>query len=181
MGTKPNDPGGRTTQGRRSAWATFRAASPARKLAMLLSIWVAGVNVESVLELKDDLEPPHRSDPRIAEKILANNANLHTGGVVELLAARSDPRPIVLRLDDKDPRAHTAAFYAYPRLMLMEPAERRWGLRERMLRVVETDTLRQPRPPLSVSRDYAAQRAGVLVIASPEGAQVEAQTERDGR
>jgi hypothetical protein len=156
----------------------LRAASPARKAAMLLSLWVAWVNVESVLELKDDLEPPRLSDPRSAGKILANNANLHTAGVVELLAGRTDPRPVVLRLDDSDPRGHTAAFYAYPRLILMEPAERRWGLRERMLRVVETETPRAPRPPVSESRDFAARRGGVLVIAGPDDVHIDAGPEQ---
>jgi len=148
---------------------------------MLFSIWVAVVNVDSVLELKDDLEPPHLSDPRFAGKILANSANLHTAGVVEILARSSDPRPVVLRLDDDDPRGHTAAFYAYPRLILMEPAERRWGLRERMLRVVETDTPRETRPPLSASRDFTARRGGILLIASPDEAHVDPGADRDGR
>ncbi|MBW2361160.1 MAG: hypothetical protein JRG84_09685 [Deltaproteobacteria bacterium] len=93
--------------------------------------------------------------------------------LVRGLVQRPSPEPVVVWIDDLDRRGHSAAFYLYPRLMLMEPAQRRWTLQQRMtVRGGPNPHFRiGHRPSEARSRAFAKERGAELVFAKRAGGQ----------
>jgi hypothetical protein len=152
-----------------------RAASWRVRGALALSVWVGVVHVQALINLNDTLEPPSKAPPEMAQAIQVNSANLYSIPLLDTLVRGAAVGPFVLRVHDMDPRGHEAAFYLYPRLLRMEPSERRWGLRDRMLHLGPTppEVRARERPSLATSRAFARSSGQAFVIAAPDGARVD--------
>ena len=100
-----------------------------------------------------------------------NGANKHVGPLVRRLVQRPASEPVVVWIDDLDRRGHTAAFYLYPRLMLMEPGVRRFTLRQRMTLLGGPNPYFKvgARSPMSKSIEFAQERAAEFVFVDREG------------
>ena len=100
-----------------------------------------------------------------------SGANRHAPPLVRTLVQRESAEPVVVWIEDLDVRGHTAAFYLYPRLLLMEPKLRRWSLRERMRIRGKPDPqfFVGPRPAKALSQAFADERGTQLVFASRPG------------
>jgi hypothetical protein len=155
--------------------AHVRAASWPVRGALALSVWVSVVHLQALVGLKDTLEPPSKAPPEMAHAIQVNSANLHTLPLLDTVVRGAAVGPFVVRIHDMDPRGHEAGFYLYPRLLRMEPSERRWGLRDRMLHLGPTppDERARERPGLATSRTFARRSGQPFVIAAPDGARVD--------
>jgi hypothetical protein len=151
------------------------AASWVERCGLGLCVWVGVVHVQALVNLNDTLEPPSKAPPEAALAIQVNSANLHAFPLLDTLVRRTDVGPFVVRIHDMDPRGHEVGFYLYPRLLRMEPSERRWGLRDRMLHLELTppEVRARERPTLTASRAFAHASHQPLVIAAPDGTRVE--------
>jgi hypothetical protein len=100
-----------------------------------------------------------------------NGANKHAAPLVRRLVQRPSSDPVVVWIDDLDRRGHTAAFYLYPRLMLMEPDIRRFTLRQRMTLLGGANPYFRIGPGSSMlrSRQFAKERGAEFIFAGREG------------
>lgn len=147
---------------------------PLAWLVVPLSAALFGAQLLAVTEEVLRVASEVRKSARIGPATMSVNVNnRHAGPLVRSLVQRASPDPVVVWIDDRDRRGHTAAFYLYPRLMLMEPAQRRWTLQQRMT------VLGGPnphfrighRPAKALSEAFAAERGTELVSAGRPGRQ----------
>lgn len=104
--------------------------------------------------------------------LFSNEWHLHLWPLIEHVAARAPEPPVALVIEDVNPRGHLDAFYAYPRLLRMQPELHAWCLAEMMARGAEWDPAFPPpgeAPPLADTLRWAAERGCVLLRARPEG------------
>ena len=159
------------------ARAAFTGARPATRAALVLLGLALVTNLAQLTRLVDvfaESRALHRQrlEAGAPAGVRANPANGHAPYLVDHLVRREGPRATPVWIDDRDARGHTAAFWAYPRLFLMEPGERAASLAHRMAAHGEDDPAFElaPRPPRERSRAFAADRGAPLVVASPTGA-----------
>ena len=155
----------------RSALRHLRGIGLAGVAGVALFAWLA--YEQACLVARVDGELVQRMPERY-ETIWANGANLSAGPLVELVSGRASNERVVVRLEDNDLRGHAASYYLYPRLLAMQPDERRWALRQRMRSFGNWDPEFElgPRPPLRGTRKFARQQGLPLVVAAPTEAKV---------
>lgn len=154
------------------AWVQWRRrwapASPPRRLALLASLAMLAVALDDLVATpKDALRLRLVQAASSTPSLTHNRHNRHVPGLVAAVTARPDAGPLVVHLDDDDARGHEAAYYAYPRLLLMAPARRAWSLRARMDHLGLPDPAPPPslpEPPLGVSRAFAHERGLPLLV-----------------
>ncbi len=152
----------------------LRGVHPLAWLILPLSAALLGAQLLAATEQVLPVTRKVRKSARIGPaKMSVNAANRHAGPLVRGLVQRPSPEPVVVWIDDLDRRGHSAAFYLYPRLMLMEPAQRRWTLQQRMtVRGGPNPHFRiGHRPSEARSRAFAKERGAELVFATREGGQ----------
>jgi hypothetical protein len=103
-----------------------------------------------------------------------NVNNRHAVPLARHLTTRPHPPSAVVRFSTRDRRGHIPAFYLYPILLRMEPEERRWGLKERMLPAGYRDPAfhfdQSARPEISRSIEFA--RAAGQPLLAVDGGEV---------
>lgn len=103
--------------------------------------------------------------------LFTNEWHLHMRSLIGQVAARPLEPPPALVIEDINPRGHLDAFYAYPRLLRMQPDLHAWALAEMMGRGSERDpAFAAPgdAPPLERSLRWAAERGYELLLAHPQ-------------
>ena len=103
--------------------------------------------------------------------LFTNEWHLHMRTLIEQVAARPAEPPVALVIEDVNPRGHLDAFYAYPRLLRMQPELHAWALVEMMGRGGEQDpafAVPGEAPPLERSLRWAAERGYELLLARPQ-------------
>jgi hypothetical protein len=146
----------------------LRGVHPLAWLIVPLSAAVLGAQLLAAIEQVVPVTSKVRKSARIGPANMSINvANRHAGPLVRRVAQRPSPDPVVVWIDDLDRRGHTAAFYTYPRLMLMEPTERRWSLQQRMTVRGGNNPLFGvgARPPRALSEAFASERGVEFVFA----------------
>ncbi|HVS19211.1 MAG TPA: hypothetical protein VMT18_11470 [Planctomycetota bacterium] len=102
--------------------------------------------------------------------LFSNEWHLHLRPLIEHMAARAPEPGVALVVEDVNPRGHLDAFYAYPRLLRMEPSLHAWSLAEMMSRSRKKDPAfeRPPaRPDLESTLHWATGRGLDVVLARP--------------
>jgi hypothetical protein len=103
--------------------------------------------------------------------LFTNEWHLHLRSLIAQVAARPSEPPVALVIEDVNPRGHLDSFYAYPRLLRMQPDLHAWALGEMMGRGGEHDpAFAAPgdAPPLEQSLRWAAERGYELLLARPQ-------------
>lgn len=150
----------------------IRGVHPLAWPVMALSIALLGSQLWTITFEATTIPHKLRKTRRIGPAEMAvNAANRHAGPLVRTLVRREDPGPVVIWINDLDTRGHTVSFYLYPRLLLMEPRQRRWSLRSRMTGVGGYNPLWQVglRPRLDRSEAFAEERGRPFIVAGREG------------
>jgi len=107
--------------------------------------------------------------------LFSNEWHLHLAPLVGHVAARAPEPPVALYIEDINPRGHLDSFYAYPRLLRMEPALHAWSLAEMMCRGDEHDpgfVRPTTQPDLAATLRWAAERGYQVLVARPEAVDV---------
>jgi len=163
--------GARATLARTLVAARVRlsSASPLRRAQLLAATCLTLAALNSALAAPiEALRLRVFQASRTYPSLTHNGDNAHLPALLGAVAARSNPDAVVVHLEDEDPRGHVAAYYAYPRLLLMAPARRAWSTRMRMDRLGVPDPVLPPTGPapgLETSASFAAaQRAELLVL-----------------
>lgn len=113
--------------------------------------------------------------------LFINEWHLHLQPLIAHVAAREAEPEVALYIEDINPRGHLDSFYAYPRLLRMEPGLHAWSLAEMMCRGGEEDPgFQRPEraPGLEVTLQWAATRGLAVLVSRPEGVDVVAAGER---
>ncbi len=150
-----------------------RGVHPLAWPVMALSVGLFAAHFHSALfEIGDVPRKVRKSRNTGPAGMAVSISNRHAGPLVRQLVAREDPDPVVIWIDDIDKRGHTASFYAYPRLLLMEPRQREWTLRDRMVGPGGPNRhfLVGIRPSRKRSREFAEERGRPLLFAKRPGA-----------
>ncbi|MDB4433393.1 hypothetical protein N9166_01515 [bacterium] len=82
---------------------------------------------------RDVIRHLEEASPPFLRGMVLNVNNRHAISLARHLTTRPNPGSVVVHFATRDRRGHLPAYYLYPILLRMEPEERRWGLRERML------------------------------------------------
>lgn len=102
--------------------------------------------------------------------LFSNEWHQHLRPLIGYVAGRTSEAGVALVVDDVNPRGHLDAFYAYPRLLRMEPALHAWSLAEMMGRGGERDpAFERPdaAPDLQSTLHWAVGRGLEVVLARP--------------
>jgi hypothetical protein len=146
----------------------LRGVHPLAWLVIPLSGALFAAQLLTAIELGHRVPHKVRNSARIGPATMSVNMfNRHAGPLVQSLVQRDSPDPVVVWIEDLDRRGHTAAFYLYPRLLLMEPAQRRWTLQQRMTLLGGPNPYFRVgnRPSKALSEAFAAERGTELVVA----------------
>jgi hypothetical protein len=129
--------------GRRALGACWRAASPLRRCGMLLCALALAYNAHGWTVVPETARQWRERARTVDEStgLFTNGAQTHLPVLITHVAARPSTQPLVLHIHGNDERGHLASYYAYPRLLMMAPALRRFSLRERMTYTGSADPL----------------------------------------
>lgn len=150
----------------------FRGVHPLAWVVMPISAAMLGAQLQALpghaMSTTDKVRKSARKGPAAMS---INGANKHVGPLVRRLVQRQKSDPVVVWIDDLDRRGHTAAYYLYPRLMLMEPAERRFTLRQRMAGFGGTNPYFNPGPrsSMAAAQAFAKERGAEFVFVDRKG------------
>lgn len=162
------------------SWLGLRPDHALRWRGVPLSAWlVVPLSVAVLVAQTRDL-PEHVIDAVYKVRRSANkgpagmslsSSSKHVAPLVRRLVRREPFDPVVVWIEDRDRRGHTAAYYLYPRLMLMEPGSRRFSLKNAMAPRDRADPYFRLGPPPSMqrSREFAEQRGAEFIVAGRHG------------
>lgn len=123
-----------------------------------------------------------RAESGNGSTLFTNEWHLHLRPLIEHVAARPSEPQVALVIEDVNPRGHLPSFYAYPRLLRMQPDLHAWTLAEMMARGGEGDpafAASGEEPARETVLRWAAERGLEVLIARPEG--IEVLAAEDGR
>lgn len=167
---------------RLGAWRVPRALGragrlrPATRAGVLLwcaLLWSLAPTVDRVGECLD-VQAARAASGR-GSTLFENEWHLHLRPLIEHVARRAPEPRIALVIEDVNPRGHLPSFYAYPRLLRMQPQLHAWTLAEMMTRGGEVDpgfAAPGAAPAREEVRRWAAQRGLELLVARPDGVEV---------
>ncbi len=160
--------GPRARAGARSVALRLRSLSALRQLALALCGLAVLANASTWLEAVDTTNDLRERARTLAQtRLFDNGSQPHLEELVRRVVTRASAAPAVVHVGSHDRRAQLAAFYCYPRLLLMEPSVRRWARRDRMQSAAfGADPRAQPHgppPQAESSRRFAAERAAELI------------------
>ena len=153
----------------------LREAPVHRRLGALVAVAFLLVQFEALLDmpmrgLRWKIQPAVTSTPSLSFR----PSSPHVPQLVDEVVRRESPSPVVVHIDDEDPRAHQASYYTYPRLLLMAPEQRTWSARSRQLHHGVDDPVfvdPGPAPDEQVSASYAHMRAADFIAVATEDPQ----------
>ena len=105
--------------------------------------------------------------------VRADSSHRHLKPLVEAIVGRGDGGPFVVAIDDVNPRGHMAAYYCYPRVLLMSPARSYWSMTKRMTDGWKLDPSHAgtgATPRIDEDAAFARARGMPFLVASEEGA-----------
>lgn len=155
-----------------SLWERLVVASAIRRLGMLLTGLLLVVQITLWLAAPDGLRDARRAEPELLEGLVSDHGmHDHLPALLAEITTVGSGAPVVVYIDGVDSRGHVASFYAFPRLLMMEPKRRVWTLREAMRWDFEKDPgfgPLGPPPPRASSLRYAARRGVDHVAVGPD-------------
>jgi len=157
--------------------ARWRATGLARQAGMLACALTLFFNGRAWLGVPDTAryQLDRAANVVAATGLFTNGAQPHLERLMAEVARRESNGPLAIYICYDDRRGHLAAFYAYPRLLLMEPGLRAWSLQSRMdVPGVADPLFALPRPlpaldELQASRAFALARRVPLLEVSETG------------
>jgi hypothetical protein len=150
-------------------------APPRLRLQVLGLVVALGCAWGSLLRL-GELVPKVRLSLQGAQSSVREDGwNMHLGPLVRWVTEENEHPEVALYVEDVNSRGHLAAFYCYPRLLRMHPAQQEWSLFERIANGGKRDPGFQTevrKPDASACVAWAHARALPLVIARPAGVEI---------
>jgi hypothetical protein len=142
-----------------SARECWRESAWCQRAAIALLVVMACRSLDGYIAApKKGLLLKHRVATSAHPGLFHNDANRHVPDLLEFVVSRASTSPVVVHIDDEDPRGHMASFYCYPRLLMMEPGFRRWTVRWRQFNL-DVDVVESGPgsiPSTGASRSFAA-------------------------